>query len=110
MRFVPLIIIVALLGAAPASASCGQVCHLKQQNAALQKQVKKLRGQRDVALAELSQAQSGVAAAIGTMAPPQVWPLMQEIANVFQTPQFSNSYYSNGSDYESWTFTRCGFC
>lgn len=110
MRFVPLIIIVVLLGATPAQASCGQVCHLKQQNAALSKQVKKLRAQRDMALAELSQAQSGVTGVIATMAPPQVWNLMREIANIFVTPQYSNSYFSNASDYESWTFTRCGFC
>ena len=109
-RFVPLVIIVALLGAPPSQASCGQVCQLKQQNTALRKQVKTLRGQRDVARAELSQAQSSVAGAIGTMAPAQVWNLMREIATIFQTPQYSNSYFSNADDYESWTFTRCGFC
>ena len=90
-------------GLAQTDQRCGQVCQLK-------KQVKKLQAQRDVARAELSQAQGSVAGAIGTMAPPQVWNLMQEIANVFTTPQYQNSYFSNASDYQSWTFTWCGFC
>lgn len=109
--WVILIATAALLAPMPASGqTCGQVCQLKRQNATLQKQVKTLRGQRDLARAELSQAQSSVAGAIGTMAPAQVWPLMQEIAHIFSTPQYSNSYFSSADNYESWTFTRCGFC
>jgi hypothetical protein len=55
-------------------------------------------------------AQQGVSSAITTMSAAQIWPLFPQIARVYVTPQWSNSYFSNGPDYESWTFTRCGFC
>jgi hypothetical protein len=118
---------ILLPAAAPArsGAACLKVCHLQRQNAALKRtntalrakigtlngQVSTLTGERDTARSQLAQAQSGVAGALSTMAPAQIWPLFgNPIAYAYSTAQWSKSYYSNGSDYESWSFTRCGFC
>jgi hypothetical protein len=35
---------------------------------------------------------------------------MPDIASVFSTPRWQNSYFSSGADYASWTFIRCEFC
>jgi hypothetical protein len=99
-------------------ATCSKLCQVERQNAALRRQVTKLRAQvrtlkseRDTVRSLLAQAQSGVAGGLSTMGPDQIWPLFgNPIAAAFNTAQWSKSYYSSGSDYESWTFTRCGFC
>jgi hypothetical protein len=109
-----------LPAAAPARSgtACLKVCQLQRQNAALRRQVTSLRAQvktltaeRNTARLQLAHAQQGVAGALSTMTPNQIWPLFgNPIAYAFSTAQWSKSYYSNGSDYESWSFTRCGFC
>ena len=109
-----------LPAAAPARSgtACLKVCQLQRQNATLRRQVTSLRdqvktltSQRNTARLQLAHAQQGVVGALSTMLPDQIWPLFASpIANAFSTARWSKSYYSNGSDYESWSFTRCGFC
>ncbi len=101
-----------------------QVRSLKSKNATLTRQRTKLNGQvttltdqvntltveRDVARSQLAQAQTGVAGALLTMAPEQIWPLFgSPIAGKFVTARWSYNYYTSG-DYRSWSFTYCGFC
>ncbi len=74
-------------------------------------QVDTMTSERDQARSQLATAQSGVAGALSTMTPAAIWPLFRSpIASVYSTPRYSNSYFSSGSDYASWTFTFCGFC
>ncbi len=112
-----LVALLALLSAPAAAAptsssSCrSQLTKLQRQSRALKQKVRKLTAQRDQLAAKLAVAQQGVSSTLSTMTPAQIWPLFTNpIARLFVTPQWSNSYFSSGPDYESWTFTRCGFC
>ena len=73
-------------------------------------QISTLTGERDAARSQLAQAQTGVAGALSTMGPDQIWPLFgTPIAGKFVTARWSYNYYTSG-DYRSWSFTYCGFC
>jgi type II secretory pathway pseudopilin PulG len=109
-----LVLVTAPAAAAPtnSAATCrSKLTKLQRQNRALQLKIRKLTAQRDEARGKLAIAQQGVSSALSTMTPAQIWPLLgNPIAGRFVTPQWSNSYFSSGPDYESWQFTRCGFC
>lgn len=98
--------------AAPTSpSSCkSQLTKLQRQNRALQQKIRKLTVQRDDARGKLAVAQQGVSSALTAMSGEQIWPLFTQIAGVYVTPRWSNSYFSIAADYASWTFTRCDFC
>lgn len=85
---------------------------LRQRLSAVIAQRNKAREERDTARAQLAAAQSGVAGAISTMAPERAWTLLSNpLSRVLAAPpRFSVTYFSSGGDYESWTFTNCGFC
>ena len=108
-----LALLTAPAAAAPRSAtSCrSQLTKLQRQNRALRQKIHKLTVQRDTARQQLATAQSGVAGALSTMTPEQIWPLLADpIARLYNTPRWSNSYFSSGPDYATWSFTRCDFC
>jgi hypothetical protein len=107
----------------PAPAALGATCQakvhkLQRQNLALRRKLStviiqrnKAREERDTARAELSTAQNGVAGAILTMTPEQAWQLLSSPLSFVLSaePRWSTSHYVSG-DYETWTFTSCGFC
>ena len=108
---------------APAPGALGATCQakvhkLQRQNLALRRKLATVidqrdtaREERDTARTELSTAQSGVAGAILTMTPEQAWQLLGGSLNYVLSapPRWSTSHYVSG-DYETWTFTSCGFC
>jgi hypothetical protein len=103
-----------------ADATCkAKLRTLQRQNLALRQQLQTViaqrntaRMQRDEARAQLTAAQNGVAGVIAGMTPDQVWGLLGfPIGRVLAAPpRYSTSYFSSGGNYESWTFTNCGFC
>jgi hypothetical protein len=116
MKLALSIVLATLIVPAVATPSAQAPCSVKlsaalKQNRLLRQRVKTLTIQRDDARAKLAVAQRGVADAVATMRPDQIWALFQDpIAHIFTTPRWSTSYFSSGSDYASWTFTRCDFC
>lgn len=105
-------LLLVLLVASPAgAASCKtKLCRVEVQNRALRAQVRTLKQKLEIANQKLAKAQESVQGAISTMPPAMIWGLFPVIASVYSTPAWSNSYFSSGPDYESWSFTRCGFC
>jgi hypothetical protein len=87
-----------------------RVVTLRAQNKRLTAQLATAVSKLDETQGKLEQAQGGVGPAISTMVPEQIWPLLSIIGQRFSTARYSRSYFSNGSDYQSWTFTYCGFC
>lgn len=59
---------------------------------------------------QLATAQQGAVQAISTMPAASIWPYFSTIASRFTGPKYTVSYFSSGSDYQSWSFTYCGFC
>jgi phage shock protein A len=117
MKFCALTIAALALLAGPAAAapqsssSCrSKLSTLQRENRSLRQKISKVTTQRDTARRQLAIAQSGVGGTIETMRGDQVWALFDSVARVFSTPRWSNSYFSSGADYASWTFTRCDFC
>jgi hypothetical protein len=117
MRFTVLgIVLATLIVPGIATPSAQAPCSVKlsaalKQNRLLRQRVKTLTIQRDDARMKLTAAQSGTAGLVSTLRPDQVWALFQDpISHIFTTPRWSTSYFSSGSDYASWTFTRCDFC
>jgi hypothetical protein len=76
----------------------------------LNRKVTTLTTERDTARAERDAARAGVGTALATMPPEIIWSYFGTIANQFNTPKYSKSYFSSGDNYASWTFTWCGFC